>query len=293
MNDFWDRLLTEIEREKRLIEKNSAYLARSPKGFLTVKQRAKFSSHYWAFYEGRYPDQIQRQVNINNNPGMIAQLTNKLIASDIVRYGKNNLPYLEKLAAHFKDLSPESILAQRPEKYQEAFSLLNKAQIETRMAAPYSKSIFNPEYHTHITDYGERVRSKSEQILANTFYAFGIPFHYEEEFVHEVKGFRRTFPDFTILLPKKEFIIWEHLGLLSSRDYCNANAEKLHIYQQSGLTLGENLILTMDDSNGNLSSTIINKIIHNEILPRLQGIEIDKFFIAQGVQQSYMGNQWK
>lgn len=285
MDIFLDELQIEIGREKALMEHNAKILSESPQGFLNIKQRRNnHYSYYWTYHEGCGNQRKQRQVNINKNFDMIARLTRKKLSSIIWDNCYKNLPKLEKLRAQIKPVSIDAVLKKCPEKYQEAFRLLSKAQMEELMVTPYSKCPNNPQYHKHTTDYGERVRSKSEQILANTLYAYGIPFHYEEEFFYSVGNIGRIYPDFTIFLPSGDIIIWEHLGMLSIEQYCINNARKLNIYQQNGFTIGDNLILTMDDNNGNFSSTIINKTIRNEILPKLRGIQINKNISSQGIK---------
>lgn len=172
------------------------------------------------------------------------------------------------------------------ERYQDVFLMRKKQLLEKRLTAPYEKCPYNPKFHVHETDYGELVRSKSEQLLGNTLFAYGIPFHYEEAF--KCSNGVTLFPDFRILIPNNDWKIWEHLGLLSNEDYCFDNAMKLNFFQQSGLVLGGNLILTMDDNKGDFSSKIINQIINDQILPSLHGIQVDKRKIIEGVQQPYI-----
>lgn len=118
------------------------------------------------------------------------------------------------------------------------------------------------------------MRSKSEQIIANALYSYGIPFHYEEEFIYQIGNIGKVYPDFTILLPNGKTIIWEHLGLLSQESYCQRTAEKLNIYQMNGYNLGKNLILTMDDNRQNISSTVIHQIIRTRILVHFEGVQL-------------------
>ncbi|WP_251614160.1 hypothetical protein [Senimuribacter intestinalis] len=168
---------------------------------------------------------------------------------------------------YYKAVDINDILRQLPETYCEIIKLREKKTLEARLNQPYKKAPFNALSHKHETDYGELVRSKSEQLIANALYAYGIPFHYEEIFVYRKGVGSVIYPDFTILLPDGNVIIWEHLGLLSDLGYCQRTAEKLNIYQQNGYTIGKNLILTMDDSNQNVSSVLINHIIETQILP--------------------------
>ena len=53
-----------------------------------------------------------------------------------------------------------------------------------------------------------------------------------------------------------------------------------NIYQKNKMIIGENLILTMDDYNENISSSIIIKIIERDILPALNGVRVSKELIS-------------
>ena len=102
----------------------------------------------------------------------------------------------------------------------------------------------------HRTAFGDYVRSKSEVIIANALYGFGIPNHYEEELFFPDSD-RLFYPDFKIWLPKGRFLYWEHWGLLNKEIYRRDNIEKLAAYQENGLIIGDNLIITQDDADGN------------------------------------------
>ena len=58
------------------------------------------------------------------------------------------------------------------------------------------------------------------------------------------------------------------LGPLGDPEYCKRNALKLCLYQRNGYVLGDNLIITMDDRNGNISSVLVAQAIQ-QILAKL------------------------
>lgn len=265
-----DHLELERIREKKLQEQAETFLQSAPKGSLLVKPRRRGNSYYWSVDECRGGRRFRKQININDNHEMICALGEKTLQKEILRRCTGNRKYLESLEQHFQPVDRDLVRRELPSQYEEMFRTLSREQIEQREKAPYSKAAFDPDSHIHETDCGILVRSKSEQILANALYAYGIPFHYEEELIHQTGIRRRVFPDFTILLPNGEKILWEHLGLLSRRGYCENTAEKLQIFQLSGYTIGKNLILTMDDARGDCSSAIINKVIRLQILPHFQ-----------------------
>ncbi len=267
MGNFFQLIEQEIRREEQLLKQWNSKLESAPKGYISARKRKFITSYYWNREEGRGENKKQVQKNITDNKGFVLQLVEKQLAKKISQRCESNLRFLRKLRRYYKAVDINDILRQLPETYCEIIKLREKKTLEARLNQPYKKAPFNSLSHKHETDYGELVRSKSEQLIANALYAYGIPFHYEEIFVYRKGVGSVIYPDFTILLPDGNVIIWEHLGLLSDLGYCQRTAEKLNIYQQNGYTIGKNLILTMDDSNQNVSSVLINHIIETQILP--------------------------
>lgn len=102
------------------------------------------------------------------------------------------------------------------------------------------------------TAKGERVRSKSEVIIADTLGRLGVPYRYE--FPLKLRKFT-VHPDFYCLnaTTRKEFA-WEHLGMMDDPEYAVAAVEKLAAYQEAGFFPGKNLIITMETAENPLSS---------------------------------------
>lgn len=75
---------------------------------------------------------------------------------------------------------------------------------------------------------GDKVRSKSEVIIANLLYENGIGYEYEKKvFYSDDKWIE---PDFTIKIDEEDEIYWEHLGMLGLETYDERWSKKLHIY---------------------------------------------------------------
>lgn len=96
-----------------------------------------------------------------------------------------------------------------------------------------------------ITNNHERVRSKSEKILAdlfsskNIFYKYECPLHLANNIVF--------YPDFTFFLPpRNEEIYWEHFGLMDSPDYAINTIRKIRTYEENGIFTGIRLIMTFE-----------------------------------------------
>ena len=127
------------------------------------------------------------------------------------------------------------------------------------------------------TARGERVRSKSEVIIADTLFRHNIPYRYE--FPITLKrinsaDIRRDFgssitlyPDFLCLntRTRTEFY-WEHFGLMDSTEYSNNAAGKLRLYTENGILAGRNLIITMETQTEPPSIKALEKLIEEFLL---------------------------
>ena len=117
----------------------------------------------------------------------------------------------------------------------------------------------SPEF---ITDRGERVRSKSELIIANILAKEYIPYRYEYPIT--LKGFGIVYPDFTVLnvRQRKEYY-WEHMGMMDDPEYAEKAARKMLSYNKNNIYPGTKLILTIETRNVPISVRQVNMIINH------------------------------
>ena len=117
----------------------------------------------------------------------------------------------------------------------------------------------------YATNRGERVRSKSEKILAVLFNSYGLVYCYEPHIV--LYNGQKCYPDFAILnIRERKTYYWEHFGLASDDNYSEKNLEKLAKYEKSGIILGENLIISTESSGVSLDIYLIEKKIKDYLL---------------------------
>lgn len=102
-----------------------------------------------------------------------------------------------------------------------------------------------PAATTFLTEQGEKVRSKSEKILADLFQKYEIPYAYEPQLCLE--NGKYFYPDFALLnVRTRKTIYWEHFGLITDGTYASKAMQKLHAYEKDGLIIGENLLFSME-----------------------------------------------
>ena len=129
---------------------------------------------------------------------------------------------------------------------------------------PYSKNQSHPEHLLHKSLSGEKLRSKSEVIIANALYMNRIPYHYECELT---LGDISLHPDFTILHPAtSELFYWEHFGMMHNSVYRENTFQKLKLYSEHQIYPTDRLIATYESETLPLDSEKIQKIIEQYFL---------------------------
>lgn len=124
----------------------------------------------------------------------------------------------------------------------------------------YEKKGFDKDAPEFYTEKGERVRSKSEVIIANRLLKEDIPYHYEYPVL--LKGFGLVHPDFMILnVRRRKVFYWEHRGMMDKEGYANDAISKTRAYQLNGIFLGDKLIITEETENLPMNIREINSVI--------------------------------
>ena len=125
---------------------------------------------------------------------------------------------------------------------------------------------FSPEAPQYDTANGEKVRSKSEVIIADTLARHGIAYRYEFPLrLRQTKSSSENvtiYPDFLCLnLKTRDEFYWEHFGLMDDPEYATKSARKLRLYVENNIFIGRNLIITMETQEEPFNTKIIEKTI--------------------------------
>ena len=148
------------------------------------------------------------------------------------------------------------------------------------------------DYHKYKTLRGEYVGSKSEVIIADRLFVKGIPYHYEIAFTpeaiidksrpvidetgrllgYEAIGFGpdsldTLHPDFYVLNKRtRKAYYWEHLGKMDDPEYCRKIFNRFMRILDAGYVIGEDLLVTHEDSKNPLMTESIDRIIERYLL---------------------------
>lgn len=136
---------------------------------------------------------------------------------------------------------------------------------EEWLAYEYQGKEFREGIPLILTEKGERVRSKSEKIIADYLYRNEIEYKYEKPLL--LKGFGTIYPDFTFFskITGRE-IYWEHNGRMDDEDYARKAVNKLDVYESNGIYIGERLIVTFETTEKILGTKEIERIVHRFLL---------------------------
>lgn len=140
------------------------------------------------------------------------------------------------------------------------FEMSDEDYIKQWLAIPYEPKKFSENDTTeYYTDKGERVRSKSEIIIANMLKVLNIPYKYERPLK---LGNIIVYPDFTILdVKERREKYLEHFGMMGDLEYVNNMMLKITTYEQNNILIGDRLICTFESAKRPLNISVLkNKL---------------------------------
>lgn len=226
-----------------------------PEGNISCGKNGKYAK-WWKLKEGDKPEYIQKSRR-SFAEELAFKKYKELELFDLSQELAAINSYLNK-----HSISPKSNSLLSNDVYRE---LLNPKinifsdDVKKWVDADYEKSTLYPEKLIHESLSGNMVRSKSEQLIDSALYKRGIPFRYECALK---LGDSIFYPDFTTLnIKKKEFVYWEHLGMMDKPSYASDAFEKLQVYNSHGIIPSINLIITCETKDKPLTSLHIEKII--------------------------------
>ena len=134
--------------------------------------------------------------------------------------------------------------------------------LESKKCEPMGFDENDPEI---LTKEGYRVRSKSEQLWADSFFGLEVPHVFEPKLFLKGHGWVR--PDFVGLNVRLRKEIWvEHLGMMDDPAYSDKNVKKVHDYERNGFILGDTLLISIETKKHPLEAKAIEELIKKHFL---------------------------
>ncbi|MBE5877347.1 MAG: hypothetical protein E7290_10730 [Lachnospiraceae bacterium] len=235
-------------------------IAKAPKGFLRISKRNN-RIEYYCKEEGR-PGQNGRYLR-KNEIELAKQLAQRDYDIQILKAAETRKKAIEHLVKVYEQTDLGEIY-RKTNQYRKALitpvEISDEEYIRRWQEVDYPRMGFDENAPEYITERGERVRSKSEKIIADKLNSLGIPYRYEYPLVLNGNITRR--PDFMILkMPERKEVYLEHLGMLDKPDYLEDAVYKWNLYEKNGLYLGETFFFTHETSKYPLNTRALDEML--------------------------------
>lgn len=243
----------------KLIIKLESNLKQSPEGYLRINQKGNSCDYYYYKTTKQRPGQY---LSFRANQKLIHDICQKSYEQKLLPSVKTALHSLQKLSSHLRVFDADSAydkLAAARKPLVSSYFLSDHDYVFYWKIAHQAVHSFREADAVYLTDNNERVRSKSEVIIANLFASLGVPYCYEPIVTIGRVDYR---PDFIVLnvRTRKEYY-WEHLGMLDDSNYVDHSFRKIAIYEKNGLIPGENLILSFESASAPLDILLLKQLI--------------------------------
>lgn len=203
-----------------------------------------------------------------DNKELPKRLAQKGYNKAVVKKGEARLKQIKRITKNYSDDEIEKIYTSMNKARQLLVTPIEPTwdQLLTKWyEEEYQGKEFKEGTPLILTEKGERVRSKSEKILADYFYRKNILYKYEKPL--HLKGYGTVYPDFTFLSKKTyQEIYWEHEGMMDKQDYARAAVRKIELYQINHIYPGDRLIITFETEQNVLNSKIIENLIEKYLI---------------------------
>ena len=227
-----------------------------PEGRIKIKERNGNTYYYLA--DTKSADKYLGP----NDVVLIEQLIQKDYLKKVLKDTKTELSAIAKMLKLYPDSVAEDVydnLSEGRKKYATPINICDDSFAQKWMNTPYKRKPFKKNSTVFTTIKGERVRSKSEALIADRLFARGIPYRYECPLK---VGKRVIHPDFTILrMSDRKILYHEHCGKMDDEDYKEDMVERANDYSEAGIILGDRLFYTFESEKTPLDMRTFDRII--------------------------------
>ena len=237
--------------ENVLVQKNKA-LNNAPEGKLHVIKHGNRAQFYLRDANNK---KMGRYIK-KEEASIIKKYAQKKYDQKAVKFISEQIKQLRALIQQFEKQSLSALFSDLPadEKAYIQPLCMNDADYLMQWRKKGFESLsFQEDAPVFITQNGERVRSKSEIIIANALADMHVPYMYE--YPLKLAGSFTVHPDFTVLnVRTRKTLYWEHLGMMDNIEYAEAAVRKVNSYMKSGFYPGTELILTAETGSQQLNT---------------------------------------
>lgn len=231
----------------------------APEGTLRIDKREKGNVYFHRKSKENFNGVYIRKKNLD----LAVQLAQKDYNEKLLRTIRQELAAIDKIRDLIPDPSVEGVYETLSIDRQALVTPILEPEeiwIQKWISESYQGKRFDDQAPELYTAKGERVRSKSEIIIADSLMRADVPYRYEYPIL--LKGYGKVYPDFTVLnvRERKEWY-WEHLGRMDDPEYVDDVLQKIATYEKNGIFPGKNLILTYETKQIPINQKIVSLMI--------------------------------
>lgn len=195
---------------------------------------------------------------------LINNLVQKSYLEKVLRTSKQETAAIREFIDHYPEFVAEDIydhISEERRKIAKPIIQNDEQYVREWQNIPYVRKPFNEEDPVFTTMRGERVRSKSEVLIADRLWANNIPYKYECPV--RVKN-KIIHPDFTILrISDRKQVYLEHCGKMDDPAYVEKRVVKrTNDYNSAGIVQGRNLFFTFESLTSPLNLSVLDNLIN-------------------------------
>jgi len=256
-----EMLCEEKERLEKIIKTVEKALVDVPEGRLRISSSKGHAQMLHILYDEN--NEKTEEYIRKENRSLACALAQKEYDTSVQKLVSRRLKQINRLAAEYVDDEIELLFDQNHPARKAMIKPVEKTWdqlLEEWNQRTYIGKDFQSCIQEIYTKKGERVRSKSEKILADLFGDLDIPYKYECPLY--LNGIGLIYPDFTLLSQKsRKEIYWEHFGIMDNPEYSEKAIKKIDTYIRNGILPGDRLIMTFESKNYSISDNVVMEMI--------------------------------
>ena len=270
MTEIIHKLNQEIAELEKIIQQLKKNLCTYPEGTLQINRSNGSVQYYRRNCRQLSPEEapLRREYIRKEQQELVKNLAQKDYDQKLLKILENRIKAARKMRDVYMQADPEEV-------YEKCHSERRKLILpqfisDEEYAAKWQDvSYKGKEFAEGIAEIytvkGERVRSKSEKIIADLFERKNIPYRYE--YPLKLADNRTIYPDFTVLNKRtRKVFYWEHLGMMDDVDYAENAVKRIQSMEASGIVPGKNLLITAETKHNPISIKSVNILVQEYLI---------------------------
>ena len=252
---------------EQLIVQASASLSVKPPGHLTIQKCGPYPQYFYRSAPGE-----KRQYIRKNNSSFAQILAQKEYEEAFMKIALQQKEELLRLLSQEGTRSasvlyhaladPFEILSDERKSLIHPYVLPDDLFVQSFLQTSYERLGFAPDAPLLLTENGERVRSKTEKIMAD--YVKNAKIAYLYELPQKLSRIGIVHPDLTLLdLQERVTVLVEHFGMMQDPVYAAKAMTKMECYIHDGFFPGERLLTTFEGGNHVFDLQAFKTLIHH------------------------------